>query len=168
MRVLALSLTILLAVACGGESDTVGDAAVEPPRSTTGTTTDADEKPLSVVGATRLAKVLTPDWAAVENYTQQFYDGKLEELYESFSDSAKQDFSMQDLVDLRDRMLAEYGREVEVVATRKEEKESYRAFFRAARFSDDERLIEVAWLIGPDGSVGGIYITPDRSDRSTP
>ncbi len=69
---------------------------------------------------------------------------------------------MQALVGLRDKMLAEFGEEVEVVATRKEAKEGYQAFFRAARFSGDERLIEVAFLIGPDDSIAGLFVTPDQ------
>ncbi len=73
---------------------------------------------------------------------------------------------MQDLVDLRDRVLTEYGEEVEVIATRKEENQDYRAFFRAARFSNDERLIEIAFVIGSDESIAGIYVTPDRGTPS--
>ncbi len=73
---------------------------------------------------------------------------------------------MQNLVDLRDKMLTEFGEEVEVVSSREEENEGYHAFFRAARFSDDERLIEVAFVIGPDESIAGLFVTPDRTAQS--
>ncbi len=73
---------------------------------------------------------------------------------------------MQNLIDLRDKMLTEFGEEVEIVATRKEENEGYHAYFRAARFSGDERLIEVAFLIAPDESIAGLFVTPDRTTES--
>ena len=165
MRLFALFLMTLLAVACGGEptgQDTAPSAAPTPqigvPQGDDGkTTTNA---------IARLGKVVSPEWARIERFTKQFYNGELDELYANFSDAFKQEFSMQDLVDLRDRVLTEYGEEVKVVATRKEENEDYRAFFRAVHFSNDERLIEIVFVIGPDELIGGLYVTPDRGDAS--
>ncbi|NIM62382.1 MAG: hypothetical protein GTN89_11350, partial [Acidobacteria bacterium] len=71
-----------------------------------------------------------------------------------------------DLTLLRDGMLSQFGEEVEVVSTRIEEKQGYSAFFRVARFSADERLIEIAFLIGPDESIAGLFVTPDRTAQS--
>ena len=169
MRLFALLLIILLAVACGGEPEPTGKDTALPPDQTSHTEApdgDDGKGTVKLLGATRLGKFVSPGWARVEGFTKQFYDGELDELYASFSEAYKQEFSLQDLVDLRDRVLTEYGEEVEVVATRKEENQDYRAFFRAARFSNDERLIEIAFVIGPDESIGGLYVTPDRGAQS--
>ena len=169
MRLFALSLMILLAAACGGEPEPVGEETVPPTVQTPQTEpphADGGEETVKIVGNARLGKVVSPDWARIEGFTKQFYDGELDELYASFSEAYKQEFSMQNLVDLRDTVLTEYGAEIEVVGTRKEEKEGYRAFFRAARFSNDERLIEIAFVIGSDESIAGIYVTPDRGTPS--
>ena len=168
MRLFALFLTIVLAVACGSEPEPV-EENIAPPAQTPQTEApdpDDGEGTIDIVGNARLGMFISPEWARIEGFTKQFYDGQLDELYASFSELYRRDFSMQDLIDLRDKVLTEYGQEVEVVATRKEEKQDYRAFFRAARFSDDERLIEISFLIGPDESIGGLYITPDRGAQS--
>lgn len=168
MRLFILSLMLLLAVACGSEPGPAEENTAAPAQIPQPEAPDADDGDMTVniIGEARLAKFISPEWARIEGFTKQFYDGELDELYASFSEPYKQEFSMQDLIDLRDMVLTEYGQEVEVVATRKEEKQNYRAFFRAARFSDDERLIEIAFLIGPDESIGGLYVTPDRGTQS--
>ncbi|NIL99958.1 MAG: hypothetical protein GTN89_03190 [Acidobacteria bacterium] len=169
MRLLVLSLTILLALACAGEPEPAGETTPGSATETTpssGSTESEPTEPTDLLGGAKLAKVRSAEWERVEGFTRQFYAGELDPLYASFSEGYKQEFSMQDLVGLRDKMLAEFGEEVEVVATRKEEREGYRAFFRAARFSADERLIEVAFLIGPDDSIAGLFVTPDRTAES--
>jgi hypothetical protein len=169
MRLFALFLVILLATACAGEPEPAReDPALAPAQTPQTTTPDGDggKGTLDIVGNARLGKVVSPEWVRIEGFTKQFYNGELDKLYGSFSAAYKQEFSMQDLIDLRDKMLTEYGEEIEVVATREEEKQDYRAFFRAARFSNDERLIEIAFVIGPDETIGGLYVTPDRGDQS--
>jgi len=160
MRLLILALTSVLAVACAGDSEPPAEtppAPVEPPAATQ----PAD--PTDLLGSARLAKVLSPEWERVEEFTQQFYAGDLDKLYSSFSGTYKEEFSLQDLFDLHAKMRAEFGQELEVVATRTEENQGYKAFFRASRFSDDERLIEVAFVIGPDDTIAGLVVTPDRT-----
>ena len=164
MRLFALFLTVLLVVACAGDPQPPAETAAVPP---TGSPTETDtEDPLNLVGGARFAKVVSPEWERVEGFTKQFYDGALDQLYAGFSAGYKEEFSMQNLVDLRERMLTEFGEEVEVVATRKEENQGYHAFFRAARFSGGERLIEVAFVIGPDESIAGLFVTPERTAES--
>ena len=177
MRLFALSITILVAVACAADPQPAANDAAAPPTEApvdtdAVTPVDADAvdpvdtdavDPINLLGSARIAKVVSPDWARVEGFTKQFYEGELDQLYASFSAECKEEFSMQNLVDLRDKMLTEFGEEVEIVATRKEENEGYHAYFRAARFSGDERLIEVAFVIAPDESIAGLFITPDRT-----
>jgi hypothetical protein len=161
MRLFALSLTILLAVACAGDPQPPADEAAGP-AATAPVHTDAVE-PIDLRGDARLVKLVSPEWERVEEFTKLFYDGELEQLYANFSAAYQEEFSLQDLTTLRDGMLAELGEEVEVVKTRKEEKQGYQAFFREARFSGDERLIEVAFLIGPNQTISGLFVTPERS-----
>jgi len=167
MRVFALSLSILFVLACGGETEPAADLpapeAVKSPPPVTEPAAVSVPGTHTIVGDSKLVKIVTAEWKPIEAYTQQFYRGELDELYALFSDAAKEEFSMQNLIDLHDKVQTDYGEEVEIVASRKEEKDEYVAFFRAARFSLDERLIEVAWVIGSDDSIRGLYITPDRS-----
>ncbi len=170
MRLLALPLILLLTLACAGESEPPAEGAPGAAAETgpsAGSTDSEPAEPGELVGGARLTKVLSPEWERVEGFTQQFYAGELDALYASFSDGYKEEFSLQDLIDLRDKMLAEFGEEVEVVSTRTEEREGYEAFFRAARFSREERLIEVAFVIGPDDAIAGLFVTPDRTAESS-
>jgi len=159
MRLFVLSLTILLAAGCAGDPQPPADDATGA-----GAPVDADAaEPINLTGDARLVRVVSPEWERVEGFTKLFYDGELEQLYANFSAGYKEEFSLQNLTTLRDKMLAEFGEEVEVVKTRKEEKQGYQAFFRAARFSADERLIEVAFLIGPNETISGLFVTPERT-----
>ena len=167
MRLFVLTLTILVASGCAGDPQPAVDDATAPVNEVSAAV-DAPgaADPGQLIGTAQITKVMPPDWARVQGFTQQFYDGELDQLYASFSAGYKEEFSMQDLVDLRDKTLTEFGEEVEIVNTRKEENEGYHAYFRAARFSADERLIEVAFLIAPDESIAGLFITPDRATGS--
>ena len=133
MRLFALSVTILVALACAGDPQPPANGAAAPPTEAPVETDAVD--PVNLVGDARLVKIVSPEWERVEGFTKQFYEGELDELYANFSAGYKEEFSLQSLVDLRDRMLTEFGEEVEVVATRIEENQGYHAFFRDSRFS---------------------------------
>jgi hypothetical protein len=163
MRLFALALTFPLIAGCAGDSQTaVDDPASTPPESTAGT----ESGEMDLRGAARLSRVVSPEWERIEEFTRLFYDGELEQLYTQFSSSYREEFSMEALTELRNKMLADYGEEVEVVATRTEDSQGYRAFFRASRFSAGDRLIEVAFVIGPDDTISGLVITPERTSQT--
>ena len=159
MRLFALSLTILLAAGCAGDPQPPANDAAGA-----GAPVDADvAEPINLTGDAQLVRVVSPEWERVEAFTKLFYDGELEQLYANFSAGYKEEFSLQNLTTLRDKMLTEFGEEIEVVKTRKEENQGYQAFFRAARFSADERLIEVAFVLGPNETISGLFVTPERT-----
>jgi len=165
MRLFALTLTILLAVAFAGEPEAPADPGLAPPAEAPADS--AGEDSLDLLGGARIAKVVSPEWARIEEFTQRFYAGELDDLYEDFSPTYRKEFSIQDLAGLRTKMIEDFGEEVEVVATRIEEKDGYHAFFRAARFSADDRLIEVAFVIASDDTIAGLFVTPDRTPQSS-
>jgi len=164
MRLFALALTFLLAAACAGDTQTAVDEPASTPPQTSADAQTTEETGLR--GAARLAKVVSPEWERVEGFTKLFYEGDLEELYSNFSAEYREEFSIQDLTALRDNMRTQFGEEAEVVATRTEENQGYKAFFRAARFSGGDRLIEVAFVIGPDNSISGLFVTPERTSQT--
>lgn len=166
MKRSALLLIVLLALACSGEPETAVEAetpATEPPATTPADQPATSDDTLDVIGGTRLVRTIAPEWETVEALTMEFYSGDLDALYDKFSADYKTEFSRRQLGELHDLMRAEYGEEIEVLASRKEEKQGYQAFFRASRFSSDERIIEVAFVLDANGAISGLAVTPDRS-----
>jgi len=170
MRRLSLVLMVVLCMACAADPEPAADA---PAASTPAAESAAAASPepgtsetpenVSLVGGTKVGKVKSDDWKRVDRFTAMLYAGELETLHGEFSEAAKQELDLSGLTAIRDGLLANHGEEVEVVGSTREEKEGYRAYKRAARFSKDERLIEVAWVIGPDDEIAGLFVTPDRS-----
>jgi hypothetical protein len=170
MKVLALFLIILGAIACGGPGEEETPVVEnQPPVAAPDATTQGDpaieeDTTLSVIGGSRIGKYIPDDWVLVNTLTQQFYDDDLETLYASFTDEMKTEWPLQKLRAFRSKILTDHGDEVEVIASTKEEKEGYRAYKRAARFSKQESLVEVAWVLDGDDRVAGLFVTPERTD----
>ena len=158
---------ILLCLACAAENEPVEKPA-EAPLENSGSdeapveTESGDPEPASeepVFTARSSVSIVVPeDWIRINEYTRMFYDGELDALHANFSAEAKLELPLAALTGMRNRMLRSWGRETEQLALKKEENEGYRAYKRAAKFSNYEGLVEVAWLIGPDDSIAGLFV----------
>jgi len=169
MRRICLTLMVVFALACAADPESKADdpAPTTPPPAESvttpaGTGADSSDK-VSLVGGSKVGLIKPDDWKRIDRFTEMFYSGELESLHAEFSEAARTELPLDALTAMRAGLLAEHGEEVEIVNTTKEEKDGYRAYKRAARFSRDSRLIEVAWVIGPDEAIAGLFVTPDRS-----
>jgi len=173
MRWICLTLMVVLALACAADPESkAGDPAPTTPPPAEGVTTPAgtsggtgadSAERISLVGGSKVGHIKPDDWKRIDRLTEMFYSGELESLHVEFSEAARTELPLDALTALRAGLLAEHGEEVEIVDTTKEEKDGYRAYKRAARFSRGSRLIEIAWVIGPDEEIAGLFVTPDRS-----
>ena len=165
-RFFGLVLLSVVILGCGAE-----EAAPDSPQEPTAPTVESDSVAtaetaestgLDVVGGTKFGKMLPEEWRQVELLTKQFYLGDLEEVHARFSPEMKNEWSFETLRDFRDRTLTLYGEELELIAADREERQGYRAFKRAVRFSDHEGLVEVAWVLDSEDRVAGLFVTPEN------
>ncbi len=180
MKRWTLPLIALLFLACAGDSGPAeepveepapaprvsgGDAPLVGPEEAEPNGDGAAPREPTFEGVAGMAVVRSEDWRRVNEYTRMFYDGELEALHAKFSSDAKTELPLAALTALRDQMLQELGTELQPLAFKREENAGYRAYKRAAKFSEREDLVEVAWVIAPDDSIAGLFISPQRSSK---
>jgi hypothetical protein len=102
------------------------------------------------------------DLATVRRYTEMFYRGELDSLFEKFSDEMKEVIPRERLAALHERAVTEFGSETRVIGEDSQTKGDYRAFVRWARFDGTEDVIEIQWILRPDDEIAGFYIRPAR------
>ncbi len=96
--------------------------------------------------------------------TDQFYSGEFEDIHQRFSVEMKQQVSLDRLRLMHEYMVANFGKEVEVVDTEAKQDGEYRGFVRWAKFDKyDDGLIKIQWYLKPDDTVGGFQIEPTKS-----
>lgn len=98
--------------------------------------------------------------AAVYEYTRLFYDGELGRLYAHFSDEARAALPLEQLAALRERMVAQYGREVRILREDAQTRGEYDGFVRWARFDRYDGVIELQWILSGDDTVAAFFIRP--------
>ncbi len=116
---------------------------------------DREEAPPATKGETEV-----PGTDLVNLLTDQFYSGELEDIHQRFSKQMKQQVPLQQLRLMHEYMLANFGKEVEVVGTESKQDSEYRGFVRWAKFDKHDGLIKIQWYLKPDDTVGGFQIEP--------
>ena len=170
-RLFGLLILTFGIIACGGEEPAPAEPADSSTPTETAETAESATPPdseietgLNVVGGTKMGKVLPEEWRQIEVLTNQFYAGELQEVHARFSPDMKNEWTFETLRDFRDRTLTLYGEELEVVAANREEKQGYRAFKRAVRFSAHDGLVEIAWVLDSEDRVAGLFVTPEKTN----
>ncbi len=93
--------------------------------------------------------------------TTQFYEGHIDALWERMTPQMQAGLqSPQNLVALREQVLAGWGAETELVSEKVEKVDGFDTYLRQARFARSPDLIQVLWAIDADGRIGGFYIRP--------
>ncbi|WP_445392542.1 M23 family metallopeptidase [Stenotrophomonas pavanii] len=93
--------------------------------------------------------------------TAQFYEGHIDALWERMTPQMRAGLqSPQNLVALREQVLAGWGAETELVSEKVEKAEGYDTYLRQARFAKSQAIIQVLWAIDADGRIAGFYIRP--------
>ena len=99
-------------------------------------------------------------FARVHEYTDLFYEGSLDVLYEKFSEEMREALSMTQFVRLHAHMRANFGKETSVVAEETQTKGDRRGFVRWAHFDNTDEIIEIQWILRPDDAVAGFFLRP--------
>jgi hypothetical protein len=169
-RAYAILLLLAVATGCSGEPSeaeaAVPDVAVEP----TGTSLpseapDVDGLTPQAATAPPVAPAPEPEppgLAAVREYTEMFYRGELDPLFDRFSEEMREVLPRERLGALYDHAVKEFGREARIIGQDAQTKGDYRAFVRWARFDGTRDVIEIQWILRPDDTVAGFYIRPAR------
>ncbi|VUM23536.1 M23 family metallopeptidase [Stenotrophomonas maltophilia] len=93
--------------------------------------------------------------------TTQFYEGHIDALWERMTPQMQAGLqSPQNLVALREQVLAGWGAETELVSEKVEKVDGFDTYLRQARFARSPDVIQVLWAIDADGRIGGFYIRP--------
>jgi len=93
-------------------------------------------------------------------YTEMFYRGDLEPLFEKFSVEMRSVVPLERLVMMREHAVEAFGKEIGVIAEETDTQGEYRGFVRWARFDGTDEVIEVQWILRPDDEVAGFFIRP--------
>ena len=168
--ILALGLSLLLC-RCGGSEPEAPEAP--EPAATRGAPAnspapDATPPPLGdvQVSIVPLAPAGIAGADLVREYTRMFYAGELEALVQKFSPEMREDILPLDkLRALREELLEQYGEEVQVLGEDAKTRDEYRAFARFARFSKNNDVLQLQWILRPDDSVAGFKVMPAKKPQ---
>ena len=167
--VLGLTLGILLC-GCGGSAPEAPEQAAPPAPSGPNASAAPDPTPPPIsdvqVSIVPQAPAGIEGTELVREYTRMFYAGELEKLIEKFSPEMREDILPLDkLRTLRDELRSQYGEEVQVLGEDAQTKGDYRGFARFARFSKNDAVIQLRWILRPDDSVAGFQVMPAQKPQ---
>jgi len=171
--VVGVSLLVLLAGCSGGGGAPETAPPDESPPSTTAsapvpTPSPPPPSPVSIQAVTAAPSAVDPaEFAAVREYTQMFYDGRLDELFDRFTDEMRQVVPRRQLEMIRDHAVETYGKETRVIGEDTQTKDDTRGFVRWARFDKTEDVIELQWFLKPDDRIAGFFIRPAKRQGET-
>jgi murein DD-endopeptidase MepM/ murein hydrolase activator NlpD len=100
-------------------------------------------------------------------YTQQFYDGELTPIAETFSSAMTEVIGGEEgLAAFRQQVLDQLGAEVEVLDEQTSTLPGMNVYRRVARFENTEQAFVVQWAFS-DVAIEGFQITPDTSAEAS-
>jgi hypothetical protein len=103
-----------------------------------------------------------PTIEAGRQFTQWFFAGEDEKLWEKFGPAMKQGMggSAANLAGFRAQVEAQLGTEVEVTEETTTEAQGYKVYLRTSKYSKYAQPILTQWAIAADGTIGGFFIRP--------
>lgn len=163
---LVLSFGVLLC-GCGGseprEPEPEAPSAPAPTASAAPAPAPVGEGQVSIVP---LAPAGIEGADLVREYTRMFYAGELEALVQKFSPEMREEIlPLHKLRALRDEMRSQYGEELQVLGEDAQTKGEYRGFARFARFSKNDAVLQLRWILRPDDSVAGFQVMPAQKPQ---
>lgn len=161
---------ILLAVlaACSNPTDPAAEPA-RPAQPASPTPTPTPTVPSLLPPAAVPAGTLAPGireadptaLALAREYTDRFYRGQIDLLYDEFTPGLREVLSLEQLSTLHEHVGTNFGKETGVLAEDAQSNEEYRAFVRWARFDKTDEVIEIRWTLRrDDNSVAEFWIRP--------
>jgi len=162
-------VVVLLAacIACGGSGqESPAPAAPTPAPQPEGGETPSSPVPLGIV---RVPSAPTVEDATVDlgrELTQEFYDGKFDDLFARFSDELKQELPKPKLIFMHDGNMAKLGAETEVVSEHADRQGGYRRYLRRARYENYDGVVDVQWAFRDDDSVALFMMSPETDETA--
>ena len=99
--------------------------------------------------------------AKVREYTERFYRGELDLLYEEFSPGLQEEFSLEQFSTVYEYVGENFGKETQIIGEDEADSDEYRGFVRWARFDKTDKIIEIRWTLRrDDDSIAEFWIRP--------
>jgi hypothetical protein len=103
-------------------------------------------------------------FATVRRYTDMFYRGELDLLFENFSDEMREVVPRDQLSAVHEHAVTNFGKETRVIAEDSAVKNDYRGFVRWAQFDKTDEVIEIQWILRPNDEIAGFFIRPAQKE----
>ena len=101
--------------------------------------------------------------AKVHEYTERFYRGEIDLLYDEFSPGLKQELSLEQFSTLFQYVGENYGKQIQIIKEDAATKDEYSGFVRWARFDKTDEIIEIRWTLRrDDNSIAEFWIRPAK------
>ena len=101
--------------------------------------------------------------AKVHEYTERFYRGEIDLLYDEFSPGLKQELSLERFSTIYEYVGENFGVETQIIEEDAAANDEYRGFVRWARFDKTDEIIEIRWTLRrDDNSIVEFWIRPAK------
>jgi hypothetical protein len=154
---------LLVAVGCSSRTEPTPETQLAAADETSATPLPTSPS-VSSVAERPAAPVTAPDAALrakVHEYTERFYRGEIDLLYDEFSPGLKEEFSLQQFSTLYEYVGEHFGNEIQIIGEDAATSDEYRGFVRWARFDKTEEIIEIRWTLRrDDDSIAEFWIKP--------
>ncbi len=164
--IVIVGTVLLVAVGCSGRTE----PAPEPASTELAPAAETPETPVpsSLSVNTVAPRAATPRpapdaamLAKVHEYTERFYRGEIDSLYDEFSPGLKQELSLEQFSTVYEYVGENLGEEIQVVGEDAATNDEYRGFVRWARFEKTDEVIEIRWTLRrDDNSIAEFWIRP--------
>ena len=160
--IVIVGTVLLVAVGCSGRTE----PAPEPVSTQLAPAAEASATP--VPASRSVNSVAQPDaamLAKVHDYTERFYRGEIDLLYDEFSPGLKQEFSLEQFSTLYEYVGENFGKQTQIIGEDAADNDEYRGFVRWARFDKTDAIIEIRWTLRrDDNSIVEFWIRPSKKN----
>ena len=140
--ILIVGTLLLLAVGCSSPQE----PAPQTESTQLATATEAPATPPSTGSVTERDSALLEQG---REYTERFYRGEIDLLYDEFSPGLKQELSLEQLSTVYEYVGENFGTQLEIVREDVGTTDEYHGFIRWARFEKTDKIIEIRWTLRP-------------------
>ena len=165
---LIVGTLLLVAVGCSSRTE----PAAEPPTTQLAPAAETSVTPVPTspsvnsVAQRAAAPRPAPDaalLAKVHEYTERFYRGEIDLLYDEFSPGLKQELSLEQFSILYEYVGQNFGKQTQIIKEDAATNDEYRGFVRWARFAKTDEIIEIRWTLRrDDNSIVEFWIRPAK------
>ncbi len=101
-------------------------------------------------------------------YTTQFYQEKLDGIWEKFDDTMKKGLvSLDNLKAFRKQVGDQLGEEIQIVSEDVTRTGGSNVYIRHARFKKIDKIIDVTWAFDEQGAIHGFYVRPAQKEADS-